>query len=194
MRLKTKPIDLILLDLSMPELDGLEVLNILKEDKPLKYVPVIVVTSKTEDRYRALEIGAEDFLSKPIDVIELKLKVNNLLKLKKGFKIGNFNQKFFNEKLEEEIAKKEKQLREFALVEQELQFAREIQQRLIPKSYPKNSRLEVFGKYISASQVGGDYLDVFSTDSGEYTVFIMADVSGHGFASALGSMQFRLFS
>jgi len=55
------------------------------------------------------------------------------------------------------------------LVEQELQFAREIQQRLIPKSYPKNSRLEVFGKYISASQVGGDYLDVFSTDSGEYT-------------------------
>ena len=184
---KTKPIDLILLDLSMPELDGLEVLNILKEDKPLKYIPVIVVTSKTEDRYRALEIGAEDFLSKPIDVIELKLKVNNLLKLKKF----NDLQKFFNEKLEEEIAKKEKQLREFALVEQELQFAREIQQRLIPKSYPKNSRLEVFGKYISASQVGGDYLDVFSTDSGEYTVFIMADVSGHGFASALVSMQFR---
>ncbi len=103
---KTKPIDLILLDLSMPELDGLEVLNILKEDKPLKYIPVIVVTSKTEDRYRALEMGAEDFLSKPIDVIELKLKVNNLLKLKKF----NDLQKFFNEKLEEEIAKKEKNL------------------------------------------------------------------------------------
>jgi len=51
--------------------------------------------------------------------------------------------------------------------------------------------LEVFGSYISASQVGGDYLDVFSTDSGEYTVFIIADVSGHGFASALVSMQFR---
>ncbi len=47
----------------MPELDGLEVLNILKEDKPLKYIPVIVVTPPTEDRYRALEIGAEDFLS-----------------------------------------------------------------------------------------------------------------------------------
>jgi sigma-B regulation protein RsbU (phosphoserine phosphatase) len=185
--IKTKSIDLIILDLSMPELDGLEVLKILKEDKPLKYIPVIVVTSKSEDRYKALEMGAEDFLSKPIDVIELKLKVNNLLKLKKF----NDLQKFFNEKLEEEIAKKEKQLKEFALIEQELQLAREIQQRLIPKKYPDSNNLEIFGKYISASQVGGDYLDVFLTDSKEYTIFIIADVSGHGFASALVSMQFR---
>ncbi|NPA60726.1 MAG: SpoIIE family protein phosphatase [Epsilonproteobacteria bacterium] len=180
-------IDLIILDLSMPELNGLEVLKILKGDRPLKYIPVVVVTSKSEDRYVALEMGAEDFLSKPIDAIELKLKVNNLLKLKKF----NDLQRLFNEKLEEEIAKKEKRLREYALVEQELQLAREIQQRLIPKSYPENGKLEVFGSYISASQVGGDYLDVFSTDSGEYTVFIIADVSGHGFASALVSMQFR---
>jgi len=185
--IRKNPIDLIILDLSMPELSGLEILKILKEDKPLKYIPVIVVTSKTEDRYIALEMGAEDFLSKPIDVIELKFKVNNLLKLKKF----NDLQKFFNEKLEEEITKKEKQLREFALVEQELQLAREIQQRLIPKRYPENSKLDIFGSYISASQVGGDYLDVFLTDSEEYTVFIIADVSGHGFASALVSMQFR---
>ena len=184
---KDKPIDLIILDLSMPELGGLEVLEILKEDKPLKYIPVIVVTAKTEDRYKALEMGAEDFLSKPIDVIELRFKVNNLLKLKKF----NDLQKFFNERLEEEITKKEKQLREFAHVEQELQLAREIQQRLIPKSYPQSSQLDIYGSCVSASEVGGDYLDVFQTDSKEYTVFIIADVSGHGFASALISMQFR---
>jgi len=184
---KSRQIDLIILDLSMPELDGLEVLKVLKDEKPLKYIPVIVVTSKTEDRYIALEMGAEDFLSKPIDAIELRLKVNNLLKLKKF----NDLQKYFNEKLEEEIAKKEKQLKRLALIEQELQLAREIQQRLIPKKYPQNSKLDIFGSYISASQVGGDYLDVFLTDSKEYTVFIIADVSGHGFASALVSMQFR---
>ncbi len=184
---REKSIDLIILDLSMPELDGLEVLEILKEDKPLKYIPVIVVTAKTEDRYKALEMGAEDFLSKPIDVIELRFKVNNLLKLKKF----NDLQKFFNERLEEEITKKEKQLREFAHVEQELQLAREIQQRLIPKEYPKSDQLDIYGSCVSASEVGGDYLDVFQTDSKEYTVFIIADVSGHGFASALISMQFR---
>jgi sigma-B regulation protein RsbU (phosphoserine phosphatase) len=89
------------------------------------------------------------------------------------------------------MAKKEKQLREFARVEQELQLAREIQQRLIPKSYPQSNQLDIYGSCISASEVGGDYLDVFQTDSKEYTVFIIADVSGHGFASALISMQFR---
>ncbi len=183
-------IDLIILDLSMPELGGLEVLEILeilKKDKPIKYIPVIIITSKTKDRYRALKMGAEDFLSKPIDVVELKLKVNNLLKLKKI----NDLQKYFNERLEEEVTKKEKQLREFAHIEQELLLAREIQQRLIPKEYPKSKQLDIYGSCVSASEVGGDYLDVFQTDSKEYTVFIIADVSGHGFASALISMQFR---
>jgi len=185
--IKNRPIDLILLDLSMPEIDGLEILKILKEDKDFQYIPVIVVTGKSEDRYKALGLGAEDFLSKPIDVVELRFKVNNLLKLKKF----NDLQLFFNQRLEEEVAKKEKQLRKFAQVEQELQLAHEIQQRLIPKSYPSCSELDIYGSCVSASQVGGDYLDVFSSECGKYTIFIIADVSGHGFASALVSMQFR---
>jgi len=185
--IKNRPIDLILLDLSMPELDGLEVLKILKEDKDFQYIPVIVVTGKSEDRYEALRLGAEDFLSKPIDVVELGFKVNNLLKLKKF----NDLQLFFNQRLEEEVAKKEKQLKKFAQVEQELQLAHEIQQRLIPKSYPTCSELDIYGSCVSASQVGGDYLDVFNSECGKYTIFIIADVSGHGFASALVSMQFR---
>jgi len=184
---KTQPIDLIILDLSMPEMDGIEVLKILKSDEALRYIPVIVVTAKKEDRYKALEMGAEDFLLKPIDVVELRFKVNNLLKLKKF----NDLQQHFNQRLEEEITKKEKQLKEFAQVEQELELARDIQQRLIPKSYPNCDKFSVYGSCVSASEVGGDYLDVFKTECEKYTVFIMADVSGHGFASALVSMQFR---
>ncbi|HIP20581.1 MAG TPA: response regulator [Sulfurimonas sp.] len=184
---KTRPIDLIILDLSIPELDGLEVLKILKSDEKFRYIPVIVATAKTEERYQALKLGAEDFLLKPIDVVELRFKVNNLLKLKKF----NDLQQHFNQRLEEEVSKKEKQLKEFAQVEQELELAREIQQRLIPKTYPNCEEFSVYGSCISASKVGGDYLDVFKTASEKYTVFIMADVSGHGFASALVSMQFR---
>ena len=184
---KSRPIDLLILDLSMPELDGIEVLKILKKDEHFRYIPVIVASAKNEDRYTALRHGAEDFLSKPIDVVELRFKVNNLLKLKKF----NDLQQHFNQRLEDEIAKKEKQLKEFVQVEQELQLAREIQQRLIPKSYPHCNQLDVFGSCVSASEVGGDYLDVFKTECDKYTVFIMADVSGHGFASALVSMQFR---
>ncbi|CAA6816526.1 MAG: Serine phosphatase RsbU, regulator of sigma subunit [uncultured Sulfurovum sp.] len=186
-QVKKNTVDLIILDLSMPEMDGLEVLSILKEDEVLRYIPVIVVTAKTEDRYKALEMGAEDFLSKPIDVVELRFKVNNLLKLKKF----NDLQQHFNQRLEEEVTKKEQQLKQFAQVEQELQLAREIQQHLIPKSYPSTEVLDVYGSCVSASEVGGDYLDVFRTEDDKHTVFIMADVSGHGFASALVSMQFR---
>ncbi|MBU1667681.1 SpoIIE family protein phosphatase [bacterium] len=180
-------IDLIILDISMPELDGIEVLKQLKKDNNYRYIPVIVVTSKTEDRYRALEHGAEDFLSKPIDIVELRFRVNNLLKLKKF----NDLQQSFNQRLEEEIEKKEHMLRNLAHVEQELELARDIQQSLVPKTYPNTPGLDVFGSCTPAFEVGGDYFDVFKTECGEHTIFIMSDVSGHGFASALVSMQFR---
>lgn len=180
-------IDLIILDISMPELDGLEVLKILKSDLSTKFIPVIVATAKSEERYKALELGSEDFLSKPIDVIELKFRVGNLLKLKKF----NDLQQFFNIRLEEEITKKEKQLKKFLQVEQELSLAREIQQSIFPKTFPEGNDLDVYGVCTQASEVGGDYFDTFQTDCGKFTVFIMADVSGHGFASALISMQFR---
>ena len=180
-------IDLIILDISMPELDGMQVLKRLKSTEVTSYIPVIVVTSKTEDRYKALELGAEEFLSKPIDVIELRFRVNNLLRLKKY----NDLQVSFNQLLEEEVAKKENLLRNLAHVEQELALAREIQQSLIPKIYPPSDTLDVYGSCTPAFEVGGDYFDVFKTEGNAYTVFIISDVSGHGFASALVSMQFR---
>ena len=180
-------IDLIILDISMPELDGMEVLKKLKKDNKHQYIPIIVVTSKTEDRYKALECGAEDFLSKPIDIIELKLRVSNLLKLKKF----NDLQQSFNQLLEIEIEKKENLLRNLAHVEQELELAREIQESLVPTTYPKSPNLDIYGSCTPAFEVGGDYFDVFTTKHDNYTIFIMSDVSGHGFASALVSMQFR---
>ena len=104
--LKNHSIDLIILDISMPGMDGLEMLKILKLHNNTKYIPVIMVTAKNEERHKALEYGSEDFLSKPIDVIELKFKVNNLLKLKKY----NDLQQNFNKLLEKEINKAKDEL------------------------------------------------------------------------------------
>ena len=182
-----KSVDLIVLDISMPGIDGLDMLKILKSKEETKFIPVIMVTAKNEERHKALEYGSEDFLTKPIDVIELRLKVNNLLKLKKF----NDLQQHFNQRLEEEIAKKRDELQKFAQVEKELTMAKDIQQRLIPKVYPKSANLNIFGSCTQAHDVGGDYYDVFETKCKNYTVFIMADVSGHGLASALIAMQFR---
>jgi putative two-component system response regulator len=74
----------ILLDLRMPVMDGLELLGILKSDALLAKIPVIVITANSEEKNRALELGANDFLAKPVDTRELKLRAFNAVMLYKN--------------------------------------------------------------------------------------------------------------
>lgn len=76
--------DLILLDLMMPGLSGYEVCKILKSDPITRLIPVIIITAlkELEDKIKALELGADDFLMKPYNKVELVTRVKSLLKLK----------------------------------------------------------------------------------------------------------------
>lgn len=73
------PIDVVVLDLFMPKLDGFETLSMLRKDN--KTLPVIVVTAFTDDEshVRALSLGASDVMTKPYDIIALKQRVKNML-------------------------------------------------------------------------------------------------------------------
>jgi len=84
-RVAEAPPDLVLLDVMMPELDGISVLRILKRDPETRLIPVVLMTAlnAVEDRVRGIEAGADDFLSKPVDDRELLARIRTALSLKR---------------------------------------------------------------------------------------------------------------
>ncbi len=80
---KNRP-DLVLLDVMMPKMNGFEVCEIVKADKETKFIPVIMVTALNElqDKIRGMNSGADDFICKPFNKLELLVRVRSLLRIK----------------------------------------------------------------------------------------------------------------
>jgi DNA-binding response OmpR family regulator len=76
--------DVILLDLMMPEMDGIETCQQIKANQRWCHIPIIMVTalSSKEDLARCLEAGADDFLAKPVNSLELRARVRSMLRIK----------------------------------------------------------------------------------------------------------------
>src|SRR5215510_3451594 len=81
---RTQRPDLILLDIMMPKMDGLQVCRLLKGDATLPFMPIIMVTAKadTKDIIAGLEVGADEYLSKPVDQAALVARVKSMLRIK----------------------------------------------------------------------------------------------------------------
>lgn len=86
-RLDSYQPDVILLDVMMPDLDGIEVCKRIKAQAQWQNVPIIMVTalSTKEDLARCLAIGADDFISKPVNRTELRARINSMLRIKKQY-------------------------------------------------------------------------------------------------------------
>ena len=82
--IEEQKIDLVLLDVMMPEIDGFEVCKKMKGNERYRNVPIIMITatSATDDRVKGIQSGAEDFISKPIDSTEVLARIRALLKIK----------------------------------------------------------------------------------------------------------------
>ncbi len=93
------PPDLILLDVMMPKIDGIEVARRIRANTALPFIPIIMQTAldSTEHKVEGLDAGAHDYITKPIEFAELRARVNSMLQIKR---------------LQEELAERERQLRE----------------------------------------------------------------------------------
>ncbi|MGF6119025.1 PAS domain S-box-containing protein [Janthinobacterium lividum] len=96
--------DLILLDLQMPEMDGFEVMEGLRDIEAGSYLPVLVITAQPGHKLRALQAGAKDFVSKPFDLVEVKTRIHNMLEVRLLYqKLAEYN-KSLELKVEERTA------------------------------------------------------------------------------------------
>ena len=108
-KVRETPVDVILLDIMMPGLDGFEVARLLKADEQTRIIPVVMVTAlqEVDDRIRALEAGADDFLTKPVDKTEIRARVASLVKVK----AYNDYMRNYSQELETEVARRTRDLR-----------------------------------------------------------------------------------
>ena len=79
--LSTTPIDLVLTDVHMPEINGLELIRFIKQDARLRSIPVVIISTEAaeDDRLRALALGADDYLAKPFTAERLRRVINKHL-------------------------------------------------------------------------------------------------------------------
>jgi len=169
------PPDLILLDIMMPEMDGYEVCRRLKADETTRDIPVIFITAMTEtsDETTGLEVGAVDYLTKPISppIVEARVKTHlalrrNMAELQKAYGIIE--------------AQKER-------MQEELNVGRDIQMSMVPQKFPAFPDRDEFSIHAGlhpAREVGGDFYDFFFIDENRLCVCI-GDVSGKGVPAAL---------
>ena len=169
------PPDLILLDIMMPEMDGYEVCRRLKENEKTRDIPVIFVTAmgQTSDETRGLELGAADYLTKPISPPIVQARVLTQLNLKKQ-----------RDELNEAYRLIESQK---ARMEDELSVGRDIQMSMVPQlfpPYPDRNEFSLHAKLFPAREVGGDFYDYFFIDD-DHLCLCIGDVAGKGVPAAL---------
>ncbi|MCP3942000.1 MAG: SpoIIE family protein phosphatase [Desulfobacteraceae bacterium] len=159
-------IDMILTDINMPQMDGLTLLEELLKLPCLTKAVVVSAYGDMDNIRTAMNRGAFDFITKPIDFRDLELTIDKtlseLLILQKGRKAREV----------------------LSAMQQEMELAGRLQQSILPHSYPECREVSVCAQMVPAKDIGGDFYDFFVIDD-DHLGFIIADVSGKGVTAAI---------
>ncbi len=160
---KRQEYELVLMDVMMPEMDGHETCRQLKAAKP--DLPVIIMTGLLDDESlkKSFDSGADDYIRKPVNRIELISRMDNIMRLKKA---------------RQEITGL------YDSIMKDLNVAAEIQKRLLPPMISVENNIRFFSVYEPCENVSGDIMDIIKLSPNK-TVFYVGDISGHGVQAAL---------
>jgi len=163
---------LVITDWMMPEMDGLDLINRIREKTGRGYVYVILLTAKKEtgDIVRGMEAGADDFLSKPFDQDELRVRVSA------GQRIIELEQRLADQNEQLQAANQH--------MKKSLEAAAAVQQSLLPESLPEVHGIQLAWAFRPCEELAGDFLNVLPLDDRHLALYV-ADVSGHGVVASL---------
>lgn len=169
--------DIVLCDLRMPNMDGLEVLGKINQISP--NTPFIVVSGAgvMADVVEALRLGASDYLIKPI--LDLEVLEHSIRRNLKAANLLQENQTYRTQ-LEQKNRELEMRLEE---LRHDQQAGREVQRRMLPEPQAQISGIEFNYNILPSLYLSGDFVDYFPINA-EKVLFYIADVSGHGASSA----------
>ncbi|MCB1111865.1 MAG: SpoIIE family protein phosphatase [Chlamydiales bacterium] len=172
---KDEEIGIILTDINMPEMDGLTLLSEVKNLNRIFRSVVISAYGDMENIRTAMNLGASDFLTKPIDLTDLETTLNKIADQFRCLKKG---------------AQAQHQIIEY---HKELEIASNIQKSFIPKEFGienHENHIELYAEMHPAKEISGDFYDFFPL-KGNQLGFICADVSGKGVPAALFMVMSR---
>ena len=164
--------DIVLSDINMPVMDGLTLLAQIPDVDPDVRAVMVSAYGDMENIRTAMNRGAFDFVTKPIDFTDLKTTIErtieNLTLWRKALSTRD----------------------KLVALQNELDVARTMQQDILPKSFPTSTAFDLYASMVAARSVGGDFFDLYELDDGRIGIAI-ADVSGKGVPAAMFMMISR---
>ncbi|MEO7995437.1 MAG: PP2C family protein-serine/threonine phosphatase, partial [bacterium] len=180
------PYDLVILDVMMPEMSGLDVLEVLRQAHAMTDLPIIMASALDEsgDVVKALALGANDYVTKPIDFpillarirtqLALKAAVDRVRRLEVNLAVHNQELSEANQKIGVYVDR----------MQADLRAAARIQRGLLPSAAPEINGVEFAWTYRPCEELAGDLLNIVVLDERTVALYVL-DVSGHGVAAAL---------
>lgn len=167
-----EPYDMVLSDINMPQMDGLTLLEQIPSVSPDVRAVIVSAYGDMKNIRTAMNRGAFDFVTKPIDFDDLRITIDRALQ----------NLAVWREAL--------KSRDRLVTLDHELALARNMQQSILPTEFPANAGHQIFAKMHPAKEVGGDFFDFVDLGGGRVGLAI-ADASGKGVPAALFMMSSR---